>query len=526
MKDKYDVIFIVPAYKPRMKEESLGTLILTKKAMLAGFKAKILRYWEMDHSPREDYELFAKDIIRKVTSLDPTLVSFYCRCEEYHICIDLAKRIKAQCPQIKVAFGGPQAELVAKETLLRFKIIDYVCCSEGENTIIPFLNFVKNGCKEEEICFIEGLTYQTSDGDVKQNKFPALLNDNFARDFYYYDLVPEEVMKNSNIVQIDVGRGCPFSCTFCSTKTFWKQKFRLRQITNTLDEIEYVVKNYGIRRFDFQHDLFTANKKRVFEFCDQIKKRGLDIEWDCDSRIDTIDNDMINRMIECGLVQIFFGIETGSSRMQALINKRLNLNKCDDMVEYCLSKGLKVTTSFIYGFPEELEEDIDATLKMIVKYQNYGCLVLTNMCHIMNGTAMYERFRKELYISPEISFNANIPAFDNLFDTISNNIEIFANFCTFNGPYRDELKYVDAYRYTLNYARQNRVKANSLLQKYDYGSLAMYRMFCAANGELLKDKTLQSNGDTSGIIRLLKNNTSSKTYCQMINNLLSALRSH
>ena len=72
------------------------------------------------------------------------IVSFYCRCEEYHICIDLASRIKELSPSTKIVFGGPQAELVAKETIRRFESVDYVCCSEGENTITPLLNWIIN----------------------------------------------------------------------------------------------------------------------------------------------------------------------------------------------------------------------------------------------------------------------------------------------------------------------------------------------------------------------------------------------
>ena len=83
------------------------------------------------------------------------------------------------------------------------------------------------------------------------------------------------ILEKAKSVQIDVGRGCPFACTFCSTKTFWKRKFRLRSVDNILDEIEYVINTYGITDFDFKHDLFTANKRRVLEFCRALRKRKL-----------------------------------------------------------------------------------------------------------------------------------------------------------------------------------------------------------------------------------------------------------
>ena len=89
-----DIVFIVPAVKPRIKDESIGTLILAKKAILAGFKVAIVRYWDSKYSPKTDYSKFKKDLIQIIFSYNPKIVSFYCRCEEYHICIDLSKTIK------------------------------------------------------------------------------------------------------------------------------------------------------------------------------------------------------------------------------------------------------------------------------------------------------------------------------------------------------------------------------------------------------------------------------------------------
>lgn len=137
-----DILFVVPAIRPRMKEESLGTLILAKKASLEGFNVRIARCWNVDDNPKTDYESFSANFVDYLLNQSPAIVSFYCRCEEYHICIDISRKIKAKSPSIYISFGGPQAELVAKDTLQRFNFVDFVCCSEGENTIIPFLNFL------------------------------------------------------------------------------------------------------------------------------------------------------------------------------------------------------------------------------------------------------------------------------------------------------------------------------------------------------------------------------------------------
>lgn len=272
MCNNIDITFVVPAFKPKMKEESIGTLILAKKLLLHKYKADIIRYWDVKSSPKVDYESFRNELISLIISKSSKVVSFYCRCEEYHICLDIASRIKDLSPATKIIFGGPQAELVAKDTIRSFSFVDYVCCSEGENTIVPLLHWI---IEEDEnlalVGLIPGLTYRTSMNEVYQNPFPDFLPDNYTRAFFYYDLIPESVWMNTKSVALDVGRGCPFACTFCSTKTFWKQKYRLRNISDILDEIRFLKENYGIRIFDFKHDLFTVNKKRILQFCDYDK---------------------------------------------------------------------------------------------------------------------------------------------------------------------------------------------------------------------------------------------------------------
>ena len=511
-----DILFVVPSSRPRFKEESIGTLIIAKKAQLAGYNVKIARYWNVYHTPSNNYMKFRDEFVSYILSQNPKIISFYCRCEEYHVCIDLSRLIKEKNKKIQIAFGGPQAELVAKETLNNFSYVDYICCSEGEKTIVPFLMHICNN--KIPITSVEGLTYRDNLGQIHQNRFPDFLEDNYIRQYNYYDLIPSEIMNGCDDVYIDVGRGCPFSCIYCSTKTFWKRKYRLRNINNIINEIDYVSSTYGITTFNFMHDLFTVDKKRITYFCKELNNRKLKIKWSCDSRIGTIDEETINLMIESGLYQIFFGIETGSDRMQDFINKHLDLEECDKIIKYCIDKGLKVTTSFIYGFPEESETDLNKTLKMAVRFQNYGCKVLTNLCHIMNGTELYARYKDNLKLTKDVVHNRCIPAFVELYHVIEHAPQMFANFCDFPNDLREEMKYIDVFRYSLNFAKQNLPQEHIKLLGYDYGSLSMYRSFCLANKEVFRN----SDGDVTNI-RKKQKPTSPETYKIMIYNLISKL---
>lgn len=95
-----DILFVVPSFSPQLKEESMGTLILAKIAMASNYNVHILRYWEVceDFS---DYFHFKEKMIKRILLLNPKIVSFYSRCTDYHICVDISNELKSKnhyCP--------------------------------------------------------------------------------------------------------------------------------------------------------------------------------------------------------------------------------------------------------------------------------------------------------------------------------------------------------------------------------------------------------------------------------------------
>lgn len=438
---KKDIVFVVPAQKKELKEESIGTLILSKIAIEAGFSVAIVRYWEVWDSC---YNAFCANLINKIVSYNPSIVSFYCRCTDYHVSIDIAKKIKTYDENVRVSFGGPQAELVADETLRFFKCVDFVCCSEGESTIIPFLCGAL-GRNMYEISSVDGLVYRDAKGRIIHNKMPKLLESNYKHTVNYYDLIPIDVFSESHRITLDVGRGCPFSCSFCSTKTFWKQKFRLRNIVDVVNEIEFVKSRYRINVFDLDHDLFTVDKQKVMEFCNELNRRNLNIRWYCSSRIDTIDYSIIDVMVASGLDKIMFGIETASPRMQIVINKKLNLKECMDKVQYCIRKGVKVIASFMYGIPEDAEDDFELTFRMIREMKCMGVHVLVWRCGILNGTSLYDRYKSKLFITPKNAKNTSFWGFTELYDMIVEHPSVFPQFYDIPDVLREKLNYFELF---------------------------------------------------------------------------------
>lgn len=123
--------------------------------------------------------------------------------------------------------------------------------------------------------------------------------------------------------------------------------------------------HYGIKRFRLEHDLFTANRNYIIQFCHALKKENLDITWGCSSRIDILDEDMMQNLKEAGCNSIYIGFETGSQNMQKKLKKNIRVENADQKLLELYKYGFEVTVSFIYGFEEESEEDFVKTLQLI-----------------------------------------------------------------------------------------------------------------------------------------------------------------
>ena len=112
-------------------------------------------------------------------------------------------------------------------------------------------------------------------------------------------------------------------------------------------------RTYGNTRFELIHDMFTVDRKRVVEFCEALLASGEQFQWNCSARTDCVDDELIALMARSGCASIFFGIETGSARLQRLIGKNLDLHEAASRVACASRHGIGTTVSLITGFPGE-----------------------------------------------------------------------------------------------------------------------------------------------------------------------------
>jgi len=191
--------------------------------------------------------------------------------------------------------------------------------------------------------------------DLDTIPFPAwrLLSDISRYEYKFYKYLPK--------APIITSRGCPYQCTFCDRSVFGS-KVRMRSIGNILDEVEMLVKDYGVREIEIVDDLFTVNRERVMEFCSKLMSRRLKIAWLCMGRVNCVTPEMLRIMKKAGCWHINYGIESGNQKILDSIKKDITLEVAEKAVSW--TKRVKIRTQgfFLVGLPGDDEKSMRETI--------------------------------------------------------------------------------------------------------------------------------------------------------------------
>lgn len=398
----------------------LGLLSLAANAQIWGNEVKIYKP-TIPLINKADFKLVATDILKN----KPGLIGFSTWCITYPASLLIAKEIKAQAPDIPVIFGGPQASIVAEKTKDNFPFIDFILAGEADLSFQQFINECRK--PNPDFSFISGLTFRNASGRIQHNKINGTIDNLDELPIPAYELVPE-----LNWLKLDVGRGCPFQCTYCSTSDFFSKKYRVKSASKIFTEMMQAYQSKGITSFSFAHDMFTLNRKFVFELCDKLisikQSEGIEFKWNCSARIDCVSKEMLIKMKAAGCSDIFFGIETGSERMQQIIKKNLDVTAGFKIADICRKEGIRMHASFIIGFPEETQEDLNKTLKSALILATKGALTQVSELTLLPGTPLYNNNFKKLKFDGKFSnFSRNFCTVEEI-KLIKKYPEIFSSF--------------------------------------------------------------------------------------------------
>lgn len=404
IKKSKNVVLIVPPGGYMAERWSKGVLM---PALGIGYLAAVLEKngYKVKIIDAHVEAMSEKRIIDKLREIDPMVVGVTFTTETRFEGFRTIRLAKAANLEAFIVAGGPHVSYAADDSLKNITDLDGVIRGEGEYTLLELVRSLE---EDKDLVDVAGLSYR-SDGEIFHNPprlfvgnineipFPARHLYPLERYNFVLDVPGKKKLKAANIM---TSRGCPFGCNFCVSTVMWGHRCRMRSAENVLEEIEILQKDFGAQSLWIFDDTFTTSRKRTMEICELILKRGLDIPWFCEIRVDTVTKEILALMKKAGCYCVGFGVESGSQRIiDEVIGKRIKIEQVERVRDWCKDLGIISNPFFILSHPTETMKDVRKTMDLMYSWEDKG-QVSISILHIYPGTRL-EKIANENGILPK-----------------------------------------------------------------------------------------------------------------------------
>lgn len=297
----------------------------------------------------------------KLRRFKPDLLAFRFDTYNFHQTLSWAKYLKKRL-QVPVLAGGINFSLYPREAMV-YEVIDFAVQGEALSSLPKFLDVLrlkKGGWKVEKSWKkIPGLIYRSRGKVVASPPAKRLAHfDDYpfpARHLLSNELYSSYLTQRRPYTIMLTVTGCPYNCTFCAIAPL---PFRVRSAENVLAEIKECVEKYGIREIDFFDATFFLPRRRALKIFKGIQKAGWDLEWACRSRVDVVDDQVLEEAAKAGCRRIYFGIESSHVDVLEAINKQINIPQIKKAIDLSHKHGIKVMGFFMVGNPGETRRSV------------------------------------------------------------------------------------------------------------------------------------------------------------------------
>jgi radical SAM superfamily enzyme YgiQ (UPF0313 family) len=283
--------------------------------------------------------------------------------------VALAKQMYPGCLSV---IGGPHATVLPDSVFAEAPQVDYVFRGEADETFPRFLGAV---ARAEPITpgSIPGLCLARDGAPHIAPEVPRV-EDLDAVPFPAYDLLPlrryhDSLSERGRTFMVMTSRGCPYYCDFCAEPVVYGRRVRYRSPRNVVDELELLVRRYGMTYVMFHDSTFNADRERVLKICDLILRRDLKLTWRCKVRVDLVDDELLAAMRRAGCRYLSYGVETASEERLRRLNKGFSISQVRSAFALSRRHGFQILAFFMIGFPDETRAEIDATIRLAVELQ-------------------------------------------------------------------------------------------------------------------------------------------------------------
>lgn len=301
-------------------------------------------------------------------------------------------RIKQERPELPIVMGGPHATVMAEEVVARG--FDAVVVGEGEHTAVELARALDNG---DPLYEVPGVVAKKGD-EIITGPMRAFEPDLDSmpdpdRTLIRYD---DYFGLNLEHMGLMATRGCPWNCLFCKPMQdkLFGRKVRRRGVKRIVAEMAWIEKHLHKSIYLFRDDtLLMAGPEWFVELGDELKSQGLGhAQWSCQARVDQIERPMLEKMKQCGLQGIAFGVESGSQKVLDFYRKGIKVEQTVAAFDLCHEMGIGTHAFIMLGAPVETKEDLEATVRLVERIKTES--VSVSISTPAPGTDFYDQARE------------------------------------------------------------------------------------------------------------------------------------
>ncbi|MBK7499622.1 MAG: B12-binding domain-containing radical SAM protein [Ignavibacteriales bacterium] len=320
----------------------------------------------------------------------PDVIAIYVNLMTKLNVLEIIKFIKLNLHHTKIVLGGPEIRYNAND-FLNFGA-DYLVIGEGEETSLELM-IALNEKRIDDIKNIPGLGFKNQNNEIVFTTEREKLKEVDSLPFPGRDKINLQLYLNAwkerhgeNAISISTMRGCPYTCKWCS-RAVYGLSYRRRSPENVCDELELIQKEYNPDTLWFVDDVFTISHKWLNEFNETLKQRNLKIKFECITRADRMNEEVIKLLKDAGCFRVWIGAESGSQKVIDLMDRRVDVDQVREMIKLAQKYKIQAGTFIMLGYPGETEDDIEETIKHL-KESNPEYFTIT-VAYPIKGTELF-----------------------------------------------------------------------------------------------------------------------------------------
>lgn len=301
-------------------------------------------------------------IMKELLAFKPDLIGISQWTHNRHTSLDLARLCRNLLPESMIVMGGGHATFCYEDILTEGSPVDIVVRGEAEETL---LELAARQPVEAEWQDIPGVAFRLNGTIVVTPHRKNIVDlDRLPLPARYLDSsIGLDLESQSEFIVTT--RGCPSSCHFCSSPDFWGRKVRFRSPSAIVEEILHIRQKFGLIYFSIRDDTFTADRKRVLEFCRLLQQQEVNILWNCQSRVNAIDEELVIEMKRAGCECIQLGVESGSPRILRQLGKNIDPEQVERACALIRDIGINLSVFLISDVPGETGDDVRQTVELV-----------------------------------------------------------------------------------------------------------------------------------------------------------------